>query len=161
MSYEDLCSGKHCSICKAYATFVAQGASGSKVSSSWQLQGLGWPLAFSGESWAGPGFRHGTCCQSSQIPYPMYVGCTVGCRALGRILGMGDICLLLLLSPPLCLEKVGTYLPAVPVGWLPGITAHPCSETPPRGSLSGCRSLLPSGPSTSSYNITQEERGWL
>ncbi|KFO89124.1 Acyl-coenzyme A thioesterase 11, partial [Buceros rhinoceros silvestris] len=31
VSYEDLCSGKHCSICKAYATFVAQGASGSKV----------------------------------------------------------------------------------------------------------------------------------
>lgn len=31
MSYEDLCSGKHCSICKAYATFVAQGPSGSKV----------------------------------------------------------------------------------------------------------------------------------
>uniref|UniRef100_A0A8D0KWY4 Acyl-coenzyme A thioesterase 11 n=1 Tax=Strix occidentalis caurina TaxID=311401 RepID=A0A8D0KWY4_STROC len=24
VSYEDLCSGKHCSICKAYATFVAQ-----------------------------------------------------------------------------------------------------------------------------------------
>lgn len=33
MSYEDLCSGKHCSICKAYATFVAQGPLGSKVSS--------------------------------------------------------------------------------------------------------------------------------
>lgn len=32
VSYEDLCSGKHCSICKAYATFVAQGPSGSKVS---------------------------------------------------------------------------------------------------------------------------------
>ncbi|NXT89211.1 ACO11 thioesterase, partial [Anhinga rufa] len=31
VSYEDLCSGKHCSICKAYATFVAQGPSGSKV----------------------------------------------------------------------------------------------------------------------------------
>ncbi|KFP13827.1 Acyl-coenzyme A thioesterase 11, partial [Egretta garzetta] len=31
VSYEDLCSGKHCSICKAYATFVAQGSSGSKV----------------------------------------------------------------------------------------------------------------------------------
>ncbi|NWZ57453.1 ACO11 thioesterase, partial [Haliaeetus albicilla] len=31
VSYEDLCSGKHCSICKAYATFVAQGPPGSKV----------------------------------------------------------------------------------------------------------------------------------
>ncbi|NXT78540.1 ACO11 thioesterase, partial [Zapornia atra] len=31
VSYEDLCSGKHCSICKAYASFVAQGPSGSKV----------------------------------------------------------------------------------------------------------------------------------
>ncbi|NWY76878.1 ACO11 thioesterase, partial [Erithacus rubecula] len=31
VSYEDLCSGKHCSICKAYATFVAQGPLGSKV----------------------------------------------------------------------------------------------------------------------------------
>ncbi|XP_027505003.1 acyl-coenzyme A thioesterase 11 isoform X2 [Corapipo altera] len=31
VSYEDLCSGKHCSICKAYATFVAQSPSGSKV----------------------------------------------------------------------------------------------------------------------------------
>ncbi|NXI96315.1 ACO11 thioesterase, partial [Psophia crepitans] len=31
VSYEDLCSGKHCSICKAYATFVAQGPSGTKV----------------------------------------------------------------------------------------------------------------------------------
>uniref|UniRef100_A0A8C5NI67 Acyl-coenzyme A thioesterase 11 n=3 Tax=Passerellidae TaxID=1729112 RepID=A0A8C5NI67_JUNHY len=31
VSYEDLCSGKHCSICKAYATFVAQGPMGSKV----------------------------------------------------------------------------------------------------------------------------------
>ncbi|NXL62592.1 ACO11 thioesterase, partial [Chordeiles acutipennis] len=31
VSYEDLCSGKHCSICKAFATFVAQGPSGSKV----------------------------------------------------------------------------------------------------------------------------------
>ncbi|XP_056212424.1 acyl-coenzyme A thioesterase 11 isoform X1 [Falco biarmicus] len=31
VSYEDLCSGKHCSICKAYATFVACGPSGSKV----------------------------------------------------------------------------------------------------------------------------------
>lgn len=35
VSYEDLCSGKHCSICKAYATFVAQGPLGSKVSSGW------------------------------------------------------------------------------------------------------------------------------
>uniref|UniRef100_A0A8B9CZB7 Acyl-coenzyme A thioesterase 11 n=1 Tax=Anser brachyrhynchus TaxID=132585 RepID=A0A8B9CZB7_9AVES len=31
VSYEDLCSGKHCSICKAYATFVAQGPPGTKV----------------------------------------------------------------------------------------------------------------------------------
>ncbi|XP_071421554.1 acyl-coenzyme A thioesterase 11 isoform X3 [Pithys albifrons albifrons] len=31
VSYEDLCSGKHCNICKAYATFVAQGPLGSKV----------------------------------------------------------------------------------------------------------------------------------
>ncbi|XP_021261210.1 acyl-coenzyme A thioesterase 11 isoform X1 [Numida meleagris] len=31
VSYEDLCSGKHCSICKAYATFVAQGSQGTKV----------------------------------------------------------------------------------------------------------------------------------
>ncbi|OXB82111.1 UNVERIFIED_CONTAM: hypothetical protein H355_008990 [Colinus virginianus] len=31
VSYEDLCSGKHCSICKAYATFVAQGSPGTKV----------------------------------------------------------------------------------------------------------------------------------
>ncbi|NWX12687.1 ACO11 thioesterase, partial [Aegotheles bennettii] len=31
VSYEDLCSGKHCSICKAYATFVAQGSNGTKV----------------------------------------------------------------------------------------------------------------------------------
>ncbi|XP_063022228.1 acyl-coenzyme A thioesterase 11 isoform X2 [Melospiza melodia melodia] len=31
VNYEDLCSGKHCSICKAYATFVAQGPMGSKV----------------------------------------------------------------------------------------------------------------------------------
>ncbi|NWX37633.1 ACO11 thioesterase, partial [Notiomystis cincta] len=31
VSYEDLCSGKQCSICKAYATFVAQSPSGSKV----------------------------------------------------------------------------------------------------------------------------------
>ncbi|NXG67484.1 ACO11 thioesterase, partial [Hemiprocne comata] len=31
VSYEDLCSGKHCSICKAFATFVAQGPSGTKV----------------------------------------------------------------------------------------------------------------------------------
>ncbi|XP_065511618.1 acyl-coenzyme A thioesterase 11 isoform X5 [Caloenas nicobarica] len=31
VSYEDLCSGKHCSICKAYATFVAQGPAGCKV----------------------------------------------------------------------------------------------------------------------------------
>ncbi|XP_067996765.1 acyl-coenzyme A thioesterase 11 isoform X2 [Melanerpes formicivorus] len=31
VSYEDLCSGKHCSICKAYATFVAQDPSGGKV----------------------------------------------------------------------------------------------------------------------------------
>ncbi|XP_075280552.1 acyl-coenzyme A thioesterase 11 isoform X1 [Opisthocomus hoazin] len=31
VSYEDLRSGKHRSICKAYATFVAQGPSGSKV----------------------------------------------------------------------------------------------------------------------------------
>lgn len=145
MSYEDLCSGKHCSICKAYATFVAQGASGSKVSSSWQLQGLGWPLALSGESWAGPGFHHSMCCQSSQIPYPACVGCTVGCWALGPTLGMGNICLLLLLSPPLCLGRAGTYLPPVSVGWLLGITVHPSCETPPRDSLSGCRSLLPAG----------------
>ncbi|XP_065698195.2 acyl-coenzyme A thioesterase 11 isoform X1 [Patagioenas fasciata] len=31
VSYEDLCSGKHSSICKAYATFVAQSPSGCKV----------------------------------------------------------------------------------------------------------------------------------
>ncbi|XP_071898286.1 acyl-coenzyme A thioesterase 11 isoform X2 [Anas platyrhynchos] len=31
VSYEDLSSGKHCSICKAYATFVAQGPPGTKV----------------------------------------------------------------------------------------------------------------------------------
>ncbi|XP_010076251.1 PREDICTED: acyl-coenzyme A thioesterase 11 [Pterocles gutturalis] len=31
VSYEDLCSGKHHSICKAYATFVAQSPSGGKV----------------------------------------------------------------------------------------------------------------------------------
>ncbi|XP_054240207.1 acyl-coenzyme A thioesterase 11 [Indicator indicator] len=31
VSYEDLCSGKHCSICKAYATFVAHHPSGGKV----------------------------------------------------------------------------------------------------------------------------------
>lgn len=35
VSYEDLCSGKHSSICKAYATFVAQGPSGCKVSGWW------------------------------------------------------------------------------------------------------------------------------
>lgn len=40
VSYEDLCSGKHCSICKAYATFVAQGPLGSKVSSGCWLGGL-------------------------------------------------------------------------------------------------------------------------
>lgn len=34
VSYEDLCSGKHCSICKAYATFVAQGPPGTKVSAA-------------------------------------------------------------------------------------------------------------------------------
>ncbi|XP_061307153.1 acyl-coenzyme A thioesterase 11 [Pezoporus flaviventris] len=31
VSYEDLCSGKHYSICKAYATFVAHSSSGNKV----------------------------------------------------------------------------------------------------------------------------------
>ncbi|NXE86159.1 ACO11 thioesterase, partial [Menura novaehollandiae] len=31
VSYEDLCSGKHSGICKAYATFVAQGPLSSKV----------------------------------------------------------------------------------------------------------------------------------
>lgn len=34
VSYEDLSSGKHCSICKAYATFVAQGPPGTKVSAA-------------------------------------------------------------------------------------------------------------------------------
>lgn len=52
MSYEDLCSGKHCSICKAYATFVAQGPLGSKVSAGWGDRGRK-EMASAGLGWAG------------------------------------------------------------------------------------------------------------
>lgn len=77
MSYEDLCSGKHYSICKAYATFVAHSSSGNKVRGGWWLGGLEWSLhggnGPSGKSWAGfsfPSWRG----WFMAIPYPMPAG---------------------------------------------------------------------------------------
>lgn len=76
MSYEDLCSGKHCSICKAYATFVAQGPLGSKVSSGWWLGGTHRgrkEMASAGLGWA----QLSITAVSSWVSDPC-VGCTVG-----------------------------------------------------------------------------------
>ena len=95
MSYEDLCSGKHCSICKAYATFVAQGPSGSKVSSGRRLWGLGRPLCRGSEEMASLGrgelgwarLSIMACAVASWLsahdrvgdPLSRACGCTVGC----------------------------------------------------------------------------------
>ena len=77
VSYEDLRSGKHRSICKAYATFVAQGPSGSKVSGPW----LGWVWPSTTASWLSTHRRVG-----GPLPAPS-VGCTAGCWALGPARG--------------------------------------------------------------------------
>lgn len=123
VSYEDLCSGKHCSICKAYATFVAQGSSGSKVSGGRGLRGLGGSLCRGSEEMASLG-RDGlgwawlsitACAVASWLSAHIWVGDPLsrewgarwGAEALSPAQSTEGTCPLLP-SPHLCPGRAGT-----------------------------------------------------